>query len=103
MDLFLLGQTLRESRLQQRLSQAEVASAAGLHPVTVSELERGRAPDIGVRKLSALLNALGLELVVRPLGHPRTLDDIARELVQTSRPTPIRARRVRPTRVRTGR
>ena len=102
MDFSSLGQTLREARLQKRLTQAQLASAAGLHPTTVSELERGQAPDIGVRKLAALLGALRLELVVRPLGHSRTLDDIARELAETPAPAP-RARRVRRMGARAGR
>jgi hypothetical protein len=35
--------------------------------------------DIGVRKLSSLLEVLGYEVNVRPKGQSQTLDDLARE------------------------
>lgn len=82
MDFIKLGEIIREARLSKRITQADAAKAAGLHPVTVSTLERAQATDIGVRKLSALLGVLGLELVVRPRGQNYTLDDIAKELRQ---------------------
>lgn len=86
MEFILLGNAIREARLTKRITQAEAAHAAGLHPVTVSTLERGQATDIGVRKLSALLAVLDLDLVIRPRGQGYTLDDIAKELAQSTAP-----------------
>lgn len=102
MDFFILGQVIREARLHKRLTQVEAAQAAGLHPATVSSLERGQMPDIGVRKLNALLEVVGLELSIHPCGHIRTLDDIAKEFAQPALPQALAGKRVRKLRPRTG-
>lgn len=101
MDFVNLGRSIREARLHKRLTQVDAALACGLHPTTVSGLERGQVAEIGVRKLNALLEALGLELVVRPRGHARTLDDIAKELSQPL-PQSIIGKRVRKARSQKG-
>ena len=99
MDLLsTIGLAVREARLRKRITQAEAARAAGVHRITVSTLERAQAPDIGVRKLSALLNVLGLELVVRERGQSYTLDDLARELSRPPAPAVTTVKRVRKTR-----
>lgn len=79
MNISEIGSLLRGARLTKNLTQKEAAEAAGLHPRTVSSLEQGVAPDIGVRKLNALLVVLGYELNIRPKGQAQTLDDLARE------------------------
>ena len=80
MTLLDLANAFRGARIRARLTQQDVADATGTHVVTISKFERGALTEIGAVKLLALLRAVGLELVPRPAGHARTLDDIAREL-----------------------
>lgn len=79
MNIFELGDLLRGARVAKKLTQKEAAEAAGLHISTVRTLEQGTAMDIGVRKLSSLLEVLDYEVNIRPKGQSQTLDDLARE------------------------
>jgi transcriptional regulator with XRE-family HTH domain len=76
MDLAELGRQVAHSRRQRKLSQSELAAAVGLSRQTISSLERGDITDLGIRKVLRLLDALDLTLVVRPLNHLVTLDDL---------------------------
>ena len=57
-----IGYEIRKVRRANGLTQAALASAAGLSRTTINQLENGGFPDLGVRKLQALLTALGLDL-----------------------------------------
>jgi HTH-type transcriptional regulator / antitoxin HipB len=72
-----LGRQISRARRDRRISQDELAHACGLSRQTVSGLERGELTDLGLRKLERLLEALDLQLTIRPLRHPITLDDLA--------------------------
>lgn len=76
MDVSELGRQVAASRRQRKLSQSELAAAVGLSRQTISSLERGDISDLGLRKVLRLLEALDLTLVVRPLRHLVTLDDL---------------------------
>ena len=53
-----VGERLKESRLQKRLTQSELAQLAGIGIVYLSEIERGiKSPSLSV--FIKLLNALG--------------------------------------------
>jgi transcriptional regulator with XRE-family HTH domain len=80
MTLIDLGGTFKSARLRRRLTQEDAARAAGVSPLLVSQFERGALRELGTVKLLALFQVVGLELVARPAGQERTLDDIAREL-----------------------
>lgn len=75
MNLFQLGQSLKDARFQQQLTQSELAAHTGISLSTISGLERGVLAEIGVVKLVQLFAAVGLELQARPAGQRRTLDD----------------------------
>lgn len=64
MDMFSLGQTVRERRRILGLTQARLAKMANLSRRTIHELEAGKAqiPDLGVEAASKLLGVLGLSL-----------------------------------------
>jgi len=79
MNIAELGLTLRDARLARGLTQRDIAKRTGLHPTTVSDFERGALVELGLTKSIALFEAVDLELIARPRGHVRTLDDIARE------------------------
>jgi transcriptional regulator with XRE-family HTH domain len=76
MTLAELGAEVARVRREIRLSQTDLARAAGVSRQSVSLLERGAITDLGVQKVMRVLDALDLELVVRPAGHPVTLDDL---------------------------
>ena len=82
MDIIELGQTFRAARIAQRLTQQQAAQHAGVSVATISRLERGDLLEIGVVKLIGLFHLVGQDLVPRPKGHTRTLDDIQRENIQ---------------------
>lgn len=60
-----VGAVLRAARLQQGMTQAEVAEKIGVSPQAMSRLEKnaGRASFDRIHRLSLLL---GLEIVLRP-------------------------------------
>jgi transcriptional regulator with XRE-family HTH domain len=76
MTLAELGAEVARVRKERRLSQTDLAHAAAVSRQSISLLERGALSDLGVQKVMRVLDALDLELVVRPVGHPVTLDDL---------------------------
>lgn len=76
MNLAELGAEVARARKEKGLSQTDLGRAAGLARQTISALERGAIPELGVQKLVRVFEVLNLELLVRPAGHPVTLDDL---------------------------
>ncbi len=74
---FRLGRQLAEARRSLRLSQAQVATRAGIDQADVSDLERGAANPT-LSRLDAVAGAIGmqLELTKRPTP-PRRAASIA--------------------------
>lgn len=66
MDLQELGHAIRQARLAREITQAQLAQAASLSRTTLNQLENGLASDLGVRKILALLDQLGLTLSLQP-------------------------------------
>ncbi|QWP78510.1 helix-turn-helix transcriptional regulator [Lysobacter sp. K5869] len=62
--LLELGRALRLRRSEMGLSQARVAALSGLSRQTVSQLETGSVPDLGLNKAERLAELLGLALRV---------------------------------------
>jgi transcriptional regulator with XRE-family HTH domain len=58
----VLGEVLRDERLEQERILTEVARTAGVSPQYLSEVERGRK-EASSEVLGAVTDALGLELV----------------------------------------
>ncbi len=80
MDLATIGSLLKTARHESGRTQEEIAGPLGMSRATLSALEGGRCEEIGVRKLSALLESVGLELYVAPRKKRPTLDDLRMEL-----------------------
>ena len=59
-----LGFAIRQARTRQGLTQARLARASGISRVTLNQLENGLFPDLGIRKVQALLENLGVELAL---------------------------------------
>jgi len=78
--LFDIGKEIRNERKQRKISQEQMAKVLGMGRATISQIEAGIVPEIGVRKLIRILDYLGLELRVRPAGLPPTLDELREDL-----------------------
>jgi transcriptional regulator with XRE-family HTH domain len=77
MRLQEIGHEIRKARVARGLTQAQLASAAGLSRVTLNQFESGVFPDLGVRKLQAVLEQLGLRLSIHAAPSVRTPDFIS--------------------------
>jgi transcriptional regulator with XRE-family HTH domain len=77
--LFSIGEHIRQERRKRKLSQADLAGILGMSRTTIGQIENGTVQEIGVRKLIRILEFLGLELRVRPLGAPPTLEELREE------------------------
>lgn len=60
-----VGEQIEQARARQRLTQADLAALVGVSRTYISELEGGKETT-HLRRLVAVLDALGLELVVQP-------------------------------------
>ena len=69
-----IGHIVRQRRTVKRLSQRDLAAQTGVARTTLNQLENGTFPDLGVRKVMAMLKVLGLELKVGPLPRRRSPD-----------------------------
>ncbi|CAB3793919.1 helix-turn-helix domain-containing protein [Pararobbsia alpina] len=79
MNLAELGAELKRARIRANKTQQEVADQSGVPRARVSLFETGALPELGFVKLLSLFEAVGLELLARPLGRRRTLDDVLAE------------------------
>jgi transcriptional regulator with XRE-family HTH domain len=59
-----LGNEIRRARLARGLTQAQLAADAGLSRQTLNLLENGLVRELGIRKVLALFDQLGVELTV---------------------------------------
>ena len=84
----VLGEVLREERLDQERILTEVAAAAGVSPQYLSEIERGRK-EPSSEILGSVADALGLELF--DVGH-RVGDRLGARLDDERRETERRER-----------
>lgn len=65
---------IRRARLEQGLTQAQLAASVGLSRETLNLLESGLIRELGFRKVLAVLDKLGLELTLEPGRRPRRPD-----------------------------
>jgi HTH-type transcriptional regulator / antitoxin HipB len=79
MDFADLGTHLRAARRARKLTQEALAAPLGMSRATISALETGRCGEIGVRKLAALLQQVGLDLHLAPRRNRPTLFEIRAE------------------------
>ncbi|HKZ15739.1 MAG TPA: helix-turn-helix transcriptional regulator [Solirubrobacterales bacterium] len=75
LDAKLIGETLRQTRQFEGLTQAELAVRLGVSPSYVQKLEAGRAnPTIG--QMAHLAKALGRDLKVDFVPSAKPTDDL---------------------------
>ena len=79
-DLAHIGQIVRQSRREKRLSQGQLATLSGVSRARIAALETKRIGDITFGNLLRILHALDLDLRVTALNRQRpTLDDLREE------------------------
>lgn len=70
-----LGELIRSLRKEHKLSQQTLAKRYGMSRSTISGIENNTLPEIGLRKVEAILNGFGYELAAVPRQSKRpTLD-----------------------------
>jgi len=65
-----IGEAVAVRRRELQLKQGDVANKAGITQECLSRFERGRALELGSRKLLAVLAVIELELQLLPLSSP---------------------------------
>lgn len=76
MKLQEIGYQVRQARGASGLTQAQLATAAGVSRTTLNRLENGLFPDLGISKLQAILGEVGLALTIQPTQKGRAPDFI---------------------------
>lgn len=75
-DMADLGTLIKSLRKAAGLSQAQLAQRHGMSRATISGIENDTIPEVGIRKVAAILEGLGYELTAVPRHHRKTLDEL---------------------------
>lgn len=80
MDIYDIGETIRNHRRAKGLRQVDLAMKAGVSRSTLNALENGKLHELGIRKIATLLAILGMRLTTEAATPQRpTLEDLIRE------------------------
>ncbi|MCD5971610.1 helix-turn-helix domain-containing protein [Pseudomonas syringae] len=71
-----LGILIRNLRKSAGLSQSQLADRHGMSRATISGIENNTIPEVGIRKVAAVLEGLGYELTATPKRRRKTLDEL---------------------------
>lgn len=80
LDISSIGSQVASKRKSIRMTQSELAQAAGVSRATLDALENGRIGEVGYSKIAKLLAVLGMELKIQETRSRRpTLDELRSE------------------------
>lgn len=79
MNICELGAAIQVARLNKPITQAKLCEAVRISRPTLSLLETGKLPEVGIRKVMEVLEQLGLELTLKEARTRPTLRDLQRE------------------------
>ena len=88
MNLREIGLRVRDRRIALGLSQQRLARLSGLSRATINQLETGRLEDLGVAKLTALMDLVGLHLETAEQPRPRHGLRMAAHWIRANFPEP---------------
>jgi HTH-type transcriptional regulator / antitoxin HipB len=71
-----LGALIKDLRKAAGLSQSQLAERHGMSRATISGIENNTIPEVGIRKVAAILEGLGYELTATPKRRRKTLDEL---------------------------
>lgn len=74
-----LGLLIKQLRKAAGLSQSQLAQRHGMSRATISGIENNTIPEVGIRKVAAILEGLGYELTATPKRRRKTLDELKLE------------------------
>lgn len=78
MELEELGQFIQKKRKEQGYTQTQLAKLSALSTRTLFTIENKFEVDVGIQKVTMVLDILGYELDIRPKNRPLTLDELNR-------------------------
>ncbi len=79
MQLYDLGENIKQLRKTKGWSQAELEQYSGITKRTISKMENGFIEEVGIKKVETILDLLGMEFSLRPKGRPKTLEELQDE------------------------
>ena len=71
-----LGQAVRELRLQQKISQQQMAVHLAISRTTLNAFELDRSGDMGLKKVMKMLDYLGYEIALREKSPFPTFEEL---------------------------
>ncbi len=74
-----IGKIMAAARKAQKITQQALAAQLGMSRATISAIENGSIPEIGIRKVMAICTALGLALSVQERRRRPTLQQLLAE------------------------
>jgi HTH-type transcriptional regulator/antitoxin HipB len=81
-----IGRELARLRKERGLTQTQLATMAGMGQSTLARFETGGVAEFGTRKLLRLLELIGHELKIVPVGERPTLDTVLAERRKEAQP-----------------
>ena len=79
MEFDELGLEVAKIRREQKISQQELANNLGISRATISSFENGGGIDIGIKKVLAIVDYIGLEITLRDKSPFPTLEELMNE------------------------
>lgn len=76
MDYKQLGKFIAQARKEKQCAQQTLSDRLDISRATISALEKGRAGDVGMRKVMKILDYLGYEITVRERSPFPTLEEL---------------------------
>jgi len=74
-----LGIEIKKLRQEKKWSQETMEHYSGITKRTISKIENGFMDEVGIKKVSTILDLLDMEFALRPKGRPKTLDELQEE------------------------
>jgi transcriptional regulator with XRE-family HTH domain len=71
-----LGPLIKNLHKAAGLSQSQLAQRHGMSRATISGIENNTVPEVGIRKVAAILEGLGYTLTATPRRRRMTLDEL---------------------------